>query len=259
MPRFVYSWRKDAPGAVKDVFPNIRVLISPITAKAVKEETYTRYTARVCVFRSVRPETLSSLFQYPASRSTSCSTSEHHPILGVSRITLESDGALVAGNRARGDGSIGNLAKEFALDFQLSRSSEKVEETLRQLGRFIPVSPPQEERGYDEYYGCTCPVFEISVDGDIGLDACLREVSANPQSPGSLCAYIMPNGCLTAPESRSTTTSAPCRDFRQRRRDHTAESGMVTRKMLTRSSGVQLDLARNGSRVEKSASNRYRI
>jgi hypothetical protein len=168
--RFVYTQDIDVFREPHQYFPNVRVVIYVKEATSydsphfVPSGAYIPHMAHLRIYDPVRSDTLSSLLRYPVSGSSSAT--EYHPIRDISLVMLSHRGALVGESPPRNDLVTQNSLRRCAINtIYCSGQQEIVEETIRELGRFVPIP----SREY--------PVFVMNINDETNLTACLNNVS----------------------------------------------------------------------------------
>jgi hypothetical protein len=167
--RFVFTHNIEVYRQPQKCFPFARVVVyikeatSYATAHFEDSRDHIPHTAQLWIHRTVRSDTLSSLFQYPVSWSPS--VTEYHPVRDISVVYLSSNGALVGESPPRNELFTHNLLKRCAINTIQCIRRDTMEDTFRELGRFVPVV----SQGY--------PVFVMNVNDEMNLTACLINVS----------------------------------------------------------------------------------
>lgn len=173
--RFIYTQNLIGLSIYEKYFPNIHAVIllqkdCSIGVADIDGRGHPPFKAQLRIHRSIRSDTLFSLFRYPFSWGSS-PPSIHHTIQAVSNITLLEEGALVPASPPSPDRDIRNLIRQCEIDIRQCRQHRCMEETLRVLGRFAPVLPDRQIAAYET------PLFKLIVKGGADLDAALRIVS----------------------------------------------------------------------------------
>lgn len=116
--RFIYTSGSDV-SCVQRIYPNVRAVLSygniygdGRTARKVES---TSCRASLTILRPVRTATLVSLLEYPIRWARRPRSGLIHPIVGIDRIDIEADGALVGAKPIDGEHLFRNMTFNCAL------------------------------------------------------------------------------------------------------------------------------------------------
>lgn len=126
-----------------------------------------QFPVEIWIHRPILTETLSSLLSCPIKWSA-CLLPTRHPIGAVQSITLTSGGALVGEFPPRNDCVITNEVSFFWVDTRKCVQREKMEESLREVGRLVPTTLDPDAGGR--------PSIAFVLNPGLELDACLANV-----------------------------------------------------------------------------------
>lgn len=187
--RFLYTWSYIPFRFLTDHFPNIRGVIRltlPFSAMdtSLGDDNNKTFTASLAIYRPIRSATLSSLYHCPVSWGFFPSA-KTQPIESICEIDLLDDGAIIGENPPRNDLAIRNSAEYCEISTWKLKRHEGIEESLRELGRFLPAMSKKDT--HDD----TWPRLEIWFGSVMELDTWLVNVITSGVGGGDL-AYFLP-------------------------------------------------------------------